>query len=335
MRQITKHRWFFIMAVLIIAAFGGYFFLLAPRLTPKKSFYTVKRENLSETLSFSGSIKAAESANLHFQTSGQLIWVGVKPGDTVKKYQVLASLDQRGVQDDLKKYLNAYMSQRWDFETAKDNYNSQLTSDLKKILDKAQFDLNSTVADVEIKNLAVEYSNLWTPIDGIVVSDPVPTAGTNITSTGTEFDIVNPRTLYFSASADQADVVRLAANQSGEIILDAYPDKTITSGITAISFTPETGETGTVYEVKMTLPVTNSDYSYRLGMTGNADFIVREAQNVIAVPTKYIKSNDDGSKYVWIMANGKRIKQNIETGDTFDTDTEVKSGLTEGIQVTD
>ncbi len=331
---IFRRRWYFFVAVTLLSLGGYYWFVFKPGQNAGKPAYTVRRQNLQETLSVSGQIDSEEKAALKFQTTGYLSWLGVKEGDPVKKYQTIASLDQESVKKNLQKDLNDYLSNRWDFEQGKDNYSGQaVTPAIQRILDKNQFSLNNTVLDVEIQNLAVQYSNLWSPIDGIVTHLDAPNAGVNVTAT-TEFDVVNPRKIYFSASVDQDDVVKLTASQSGEIILDAYPDKTIPSDITAISFTPKAGETGTVYEVKMSLPVDNSDYSYRLGMTGDANFIIRKAPNVIAVPTKYIQSNDDGSKYVWIIKNGKKTRQNIETGDTFDTDTEIKSGLAVGTQVT-
>lgn len=46
--------------------------------------YKVKRQTLSESLTFSGSVDAQEKATLRFQTSGRLAWVGVTEGDVVK-----------------------------------------------------------------------------------------------------------------------------------------------------------------------------------------------------------------------------------------------------------
>ena len=82
----------------------------------EENTYTVKREDLVETLSLSGEIDAKEKADVKFQTSGLLSWVGVKEGDYVKKYQSLASLDKRELQNSMSQLLNLYMKERWDFE---------------------------------------------------------------------------------------------------------------------------------------------------------------------------------------------------------------------------
>ena len=65
----------------------------------KVDSYKIKREDIREILTLSGEIDAEEKATLKFQTSGRLSWVGVKEGDYVKKYQSLASLDKRELQN--------------------------------------------------------------------------------------------------------------------------------------------------------------------------------------------------------------------------------------------
>ena len=51
-------------------------------------------KDISLNLTLAGSVSASEIASLHFQNPGKLVWVGVKVGDRVKKYQAIASLDK-------------------------------------------------------------------------------------------------------------------------------------------------------------------------------------------------------------------------------------------------
>ncbi|MBI3887530.1 HlyD family efflux transporter periplasmic adaptor subunit, partial [Candidatus Microgenomates bacterium] len=287
--QHKKAIIFVAVAVLVI------FLIYKNNFTKNKNLETstkVSRKTLTEILSFSGKIDAQENVNLRFQTSGYLNWVGVKKGDHVNKFQVIASLDQRGVQKNLQKDLNDYMTNRWSFDQQKDNYKNQIISPaIQRLIDESQFSLNNVVLDVELQNLAKEYSNLWTPIEGIVVDIDSPNAGVNITPTQATFNVVNPDSIYFSATADQSDVIRLQTKMPGKVSLDSFPDQKIDSEIKDISFVPKTGETGTVYEVKMALPVDNSSYKYRIGMTGDASFVVNEVKNALSLPTKYVKTS--------------------------------------------
>ncbi len=326
MRKLLKKRWYILVALLIL---GGLIFYQTTKAQTNDAVnkpYTVKKEVLKDTLSLSGKIEAEEKATLRFQTSGYLAWIGVKEGDEVKKYQTLASLDQREVKKQLEKELDDYQKTRWTFDQTKDDNNSIVTTAIKRILDKSQFDLNNAVRDVEIQNLALEFSNLWTPIDGIVTKINTPYAGVNITPSQAEFEVVNPQTVFFSALADQTDVVKLITGQSGIITLDSFPDKTIAGKITSISFTPKTGETGTVYEIKITI---NPGNQYRLGMTGDVEFTLSKKENVITIPLTYLKT-EKTKKYV-LKKNGKETtKTFLKLGEETDDLVEVKEGLSAG-----
>lgn len=316
-------------AVLVIGGFFVSKVLSANKIDPaKEKPYTVSRQDLKETLSLSGKVDAEEKATLRFQTSGRLTWIGVREGDLVKKYQTVATLDQREIKSKLDKYLNTYMKTRWDFEQTKDDYkDSIISTEIKRILDKSQFDLNNSVIDVEIQNLSIELANLWSPIEGIVTRVEAPFSGVNITPTQAEIDIVNPGTIYFSALADQNDVAVIKENTSGSIVFDSFPDTDVSGKIKSIAFTPKSGETGTVYEVKVIL--NRISLPLRMGMTGDVEFVTKVKRKALAIPGSYIKS-ENGKKYVLKLQNNSKIKTYITVGDEWDESTEVKKGLKEG-----
>lgn len=296
----------------------------------------VRQGVLEEKLTISGTIDAEKKVTLRFQTSGRLSWVGVKEGDFVKKYQGIAALDQREVRKELEQELIDYSKTRNDFEEARrDTYKDKvLTDTIKRVLEKNQFDLNRAVLDVEIQNLSVEYANLWTPIEGIVTKVAAPYAGVNITAATSEFEVVNPNTVYFSANADQTEVTKLSEGELGELTLDAYPDATLSGSIKSISFIPKSGETGTVYAVKFIFNDDNSSYKYRIGMAGDLSFVTKRKENVLYVSSKFIKSQN-GKKYVTVKRNGKEEKVEVKTGMETDTDTEVTSGVAAGEVISD
>ncbi len=329
MLTFLKKRWYVFVIIIFVIFFS--YQKIAPSKTNKVKSYTIKKQTLKETLSLSGKVDADEKVTLRFQTSGRLIWVGVKEGDYVKKYQSIASLDKREVRKKLEKALRDYSKERNDFEEDKQvTYkNGALTDTIKRVLEKNQFDLDKAVLDVEIQDLANEYSNLFTPIEGLVTKVGSPYGGVNIIPTQAEFEIVNPKTVYFSGLADQTDVVKLRPDEKGEITLDAFPDKTIEGQIKSTAFTPKEGETGTVYEIKLYFNKSNDDFLFRLGMTGDVAFTIREKPEAIAIPAEFIKS-DNRKKYVMKKNRGSNVRQDIKVGDSFDNVIEITSGLQEG-----
>lgn len=308
----------------------------------REELYQVTYKPARQTLLLSGKIQADEKATLRFQAAGRLSWIGVKVGDRVEKFQSLASLDTRDVKKTLQKKLNLYMSERWDFEQSQDDYDINgaqlsrvtLTDEEKRVLEKAQFGLDNTVLDVELADLAREYSLLFTPIAGLVTRVDAPYAGMNITPATAEIEIINPQSIYFSVTADQSEVVNLKISQPADMILDSFPDTTISGTIKDIGFTPISGETGTVYEVKVSLPQDATMQLYRMDMTGDAQFVIKENPSVLLVPLSVINSQD-GEKFVYINSENKKVKKIIRTGIEYDDMVEVTAGLVDGDLVYD
>src|SRR3989344_7100970 len=133
MIKFIKKRWYVIVGMVIVIGFIFYqrqTTLL--RAKKEKSRFTVKKQTIKDELSLSGEIAADEHVILRFQSSGRLAWVGVKEGDYVKKYQGVASLDQREVQQNLKKYLNTYVNERWDLDQEKQDTQIKYTGGLSE-----------------------------------------------------------------------------------------------------------------------------------------------------------------------------------------------------------
>ena len=344
--QVPKiFRHYKVIGIIVVILVLGFVFRnpIKSKISPETSFKTtkVKKTGLNQTISASGKIATDEEVTLKFQTSGYLSWVGVKKGDKVKKWQSIASLDKEELQKNLKKELIDYMNERWDFEQDQDDYHTggqppekvALNDEIKRILQKVQFDLDHSILDVEIKNLALKYANLWTPIDGIVTEVDTPNAGVNVTPATAEFVISNPDKMVFSAKVDEADVGQISLGMKAKILLDAYPDETFESTVSQIDFTSTTTSSGgTAYEIKFLLPE-NLNQRFRIGMNGDADIIISEKQEVLAVPFEAIQDSD-GKQYVWILPeNNIPLKKEVKTGLGNDYDTEILQGINEGDKV--
>ena len=324
------------MILILLLVGGGWFYRskTTKEKELKKNTYTVIKQDLVDSLEISGSIDAREKVTLKFQTSGLLTWVGVKEGDVVKKFQILASLDKRELQNSMNQLLNTYSKTRVDFDqTQVDNQNwmsnSREAQDaVKRVLQKEQADLNNAVLSVEAKNLALKFANLYTPIAGIVTKIDAPLAGQNITPTTATFEVINPNSLFFSATADQTEVIKFAVGQKGVISLDAYPNQEIETVVESVAFTPKTGSGGTVYEIKFSLDASSSAMVHKLGMTGDVSMTFGERKQTLAIPDKYIKEKI-GKKFVTIMENGKKRDIQVETGYEADNMVEIVSGVKE------
>lgn len=332
---MSRKRKYIVTAILIVIALlfiRSVFFRKNTALKIESA--KVQRGELKQMLTISGQIQADERVILHFQTSGKLAWVGVKEGDYVKKYQTIASLDRREIKKKLDKILKDYRKTRLDFDQTKDDNPTIINDKIKRIVEDSQLDLDKSVIDVEIQNLALELSTITTPIEGLVVRVSTPLPGVNVTTSQAEFEIINPKTIYFEATADQTEVPKLNSGINGELVLDAYEDDKLTGLIKNISFIPESDETSTSYKVKFLINRANVDRQYRIGMTGDLNFILNEKKNTLYLPLKFVKS-ENNRNYVYQMDKDKKIKIYVKTGLETDDNIEIISNLHEADVVYD
>jgi multidrug efflux pump subunit AcrA (membrane-fusion protein) len=255
----------------------------------------------------------------------------------VKKYQTIASLDQNQLQKTIQKDLNTYVQERNTFDQNVDSNGDGSTGFTQAIRDAAkrnyqndQMDLNNAVLNVEIQTIAKQYANLYSPIAGVVTRVDAPNAGVNVSITDT-YEIIDPSSIYFSVSADQTEVIKLTQGKKGTITMDSFPDDQTEGAITDLSFTPKQNETGTVYEAKMSIDPNKHTSLYRLGMTGDVDFIIQQFPNEISVPFEYIiQEANDSKSYVYKEINGKPVKTEVTVGDEYDNMVIIKKGVQPG-----
>jgi len=284
-------------------------------------------QNIKSDLTLAGSINASEIASLRFQNSGKLVWVGVKIGDRVKKWQSIASLDREQLRKSLQTQFNNYrtnLSQFWDTQ---DKYKDTVISDtVRRILDRTQYSLDNSVITYEIADMAIKESTLVSPIAGVVTDIEQPLTGTNITPATATFTIVNPESVYFKSEIDQEEVTKIKVGQLATIKIDAFPETNFDSEITYISFIPVEGQTSTVYEIRFKLPVDNKNLNYRLGMDGDALITLASQDNALTIPLETL-NDDNGKSFVWVKDNDKLVKKYVTTGIENDTDIQILEGL--------
>jgi len=323
-----KKRRLIIIGIILLITIGFSFFFQQKQSKKEKIKTTiVKQENLVQSVSASGKIKSEKEVTLKFQTSGQLAWVGVKKGDWVEKWQAIASLDKRKLQQSLEKELIDYMNQRWDFEQQHDDYqNDVITDSMKRILEKSQFDLNRDVLDVEVADLAIKLATIITPIEGIVIKVEMPVSGVNITPATAEFIVADPNEVYFEVNIDEVDIAGINVGQKALLALDTYPEEEIKAEVKQISFQSKTSSGGgTVFPVKISLP-NNENLRFRLGMNGDAEVILEEKEAVLVIPTSALFIKKD-KRYVFVVNNNILQQKEVQAGLETDTEIEIIQGL--------
>lgn len=322
-----KRRWKLIAILILIIGGGGFFWYRRSQAAqPTLTFTQPTYRDLTKTLEVSGLLDAQEKATLRFALGGKLVYLGVKEGDTIKKNQVIAGIDQQELKKRLSQDLNSYTQERLTWEQTLDDLEDQApTTANGRDKQIAQLQLDNTVASVEVRDIAIKETRLISPIKGILVTAPATTTGINLLATDV-FEVINPETLVFKAAVDESEIAQVAIGQTAEITLDAYPDDPFTTQISYISPKSQSTATSTVFLIR--LPVAGDPLltRYRLGMNGDVVITLETKKNVLSIPLDATKQRD-GKTFVDVKTADATAEREITVGLETDEFIEVLSGL--------
>lgn len=302
-KKIWRRVWFWVGLGLIL---GG---IILSRVLAKKPVLDeskIGRGTVTEELVLSGSVTASEYANLSFQSSGELVWMGVKEGDWVKKGQYLARLDtvslNAAYQQALANLRSAEATLDRVYDDVKDHDNDESFTQ-KETRVTAEVAKDKAWDAVVAAKKSLDNANLKAPFDGLITKITNPFSGINTTYAESQIEILNPDTLYFQVTADQTELVDIKEGERVIIVLDTYADEEITGVVDSIGYTPKTGETSIVYEVKIKFENLDND-KYRVGMTGDVKFPLNQKDDVLYVDSDFIKTDKKG-RYLLMDKNKK------------------------------
>lgn len=342
---IKTHKLQAVILLVVLGGLGMFVNSKRPKL-PEYNSTKPERRNLVKTLDVSGVVDAKEKARMRFIAGGKVTFVGAQEGDAVKKWQTIATIDQASLQKGLEKTLNLYSKERLDWEDTRDDIKDDTlnTTQLRNV-DRNQIDLNNTVLDVEIQNIAIQNTRLTAPFAGILTHSPITTSGIQLLSTD-YFEVVNPSTMLFRAEVDEADVALVNINQSAKITLDSYPDEAFDSQVNFIGYSSEQTTSGTVFMIE--LPLANvllgdsgmqsasssaNATRIRLGMNGEATLTLATKDDVLSIPVDTTRERD-GKYFVDVKTGEHTIaEREVTLGMQTDEYAEVLSGLTESDEV--
>lgn len=323
------------ISILIILLLGWRF--IATRPTEWKLETTeVVRGELVESISASGEVKADKTASLTFQTSGKLVWVGVKEGDRVVAGQGIAKLDTLALSVAYQQALNNYRDKQALAQKAEDEVKDHAGDETfaqKATRTTAQVARDNAYDSVRAAEQALKLAIIISPFGGIVTQANPIVAGINVTPATATYVVVNPESLYFETEVNEVDISKVHPGQKVLVYLDAYPDVVFEGVAEKIGFQSATTSTGaTAYKVSVSLPK-NTSLRFKVGMNGDAEFTLETKEDVLLVPaTAIVEEKTQG--HIWVVgANSRAEKVEVKTGSSSVDEVEVVSGLSAGVNV--
>lgn len=330
MKNLLKKRWFRVIAVIFVLVVTAILIFSGKNKKQIEKAVVVKGP-IREELVLTGSISADKHVTLYFPTSGKISWVGVKEGQKVKRGQALTSLDKTVLNAAYMQALNTYKNYQASAENTLDsvkNHSSDETFAQKATRTAAETARDSAYDGLKAAEYNLNNSTLYAPFEGIITALPFSNPGVNVNFTDPQVEILDPESIYFEVEADQNEVTILGEKMPVTIILDSFRDKTILGTVSFVSLSPKMGETSTIYKVKIDLNKNSlGDLKPRIGMSGDARFMISEKKETLYAPLIFVNSDKDG-KYVNLGKMGNKVR--VKTGIENEENIEIIEGVKEG-----
>jgi HlyD family secretion protein len=307
----------------------------------------IKRGNMENTVSCTGTLAAVGTVEVGTQVSGTIKRVLVDYNDRVEKGQILAELEldlfkaavdtaRAAVISAEALYKQAAAEHKRNTPLYKQGHlSSQEILAYETTKETARAQLLSAKASVVSAETNLRNAQIKSPINGVILERNIE-AGQTVAaslSTPTLFIIAEDlSSMEIEASVDESDIGMVAKGQQVSFTVQSYPDGIFYGTVSQIQMDPTEISNVVTYTVIVDAP--NKDGKLMPGMTATADFVVETAKNELMVSNAalnfrlddlnktYQDKTDGPGIYILDGRSPKRIS--VNTGMTTSTATVIK-----------
>lgn len=284
---------------------------------------SVKKQDLEVTILADGKLEASQQVEVGAQVSGQIRKLHVNLGDTVKKGQLIAEIDdlpqQNAVKDSAARLKNVEASKvakKAQIVNARITLQRQQNLIRQKATTQSEVDIaeaNLLVLEAELEALDAQiaqakialdtaqldltYTKIIAPIDGVVVATVVK-EGQTVNSAQTAPTIVKIAdldTMNIKAQISEADITKISPGMEAYFTILGEPKKRYPAQLESTEPAPEkfqnsTGNTATTASTEAIyyngiLKVDNQEHLFRIDMTTQVYIVVDSVKDQWVIPT--------------------------------------------------
>ena len=356
----------------ILKAIGLMALLAATAACSKKSAVQLEttrleRGDLTETVTATGTLESATQVDVGTQVTGIIDKLYADYNTIVKKGELIAEIEKTLLDSDLRSAEANVESARLTYEYNLTNYNRDKVLHDKELI--SDYEFQTSKKDLEVSKAAYDkakadrvraaknlnYAEIYSPIDGIVISREVEVGQTvvssmNVANLSVIADLDN---LQVVGDVDEADIGQVKVGQRVTFSVDAYPQDLFEGTVTQVRLNPTTESNVVTYEV--VVATANPDHKLIPGLTANLTIYVMSEDNILLLPAAAFNFQPqefadapqlpqagqplDRSAFgpdqrsVWVVEGDKLVNRAVSVGLSNGVRTQVTSGLDEGAVV--
>ena len=314
----------------------------------------VERGELTETVTATGTVESVTQVDVGTQVTGIID----------KLYADYNSIGKTLLESDLRSAEANVESARLTYEYNLTNYNRDKALHDKQLI--SDYEFQTTRKDYEVSKASYDkakadkvraaknlnYAEIYSPIDGIVISREVEVGQTVVSSMNVAnlYTIADLDNMQVIGNVDEADIGQVKMGQRVTFSVDAYPDDLFEGLVTQVRLNPTTESNVVTYEVVVNAP--NPEHKLIPGLTANLTIYVMSENNVLLLPAKAFaftpedhpdaenlpqpgeplpaSALDGGKRAVWVVEGNRLVQKAVATGASNGLQTVITGGLSEG-----
>ena len=361
-----KKAYYYWAIALVVFLGGGYYWYSQSNSNETQTEYVtekITKGTLTTSVSASGNVVVDQLATVDPTISGTVTNLSVKVGDSVEEGQLLfeivnddLEITVKKAEDSLKQAENNVETKEVAEDQAEADYEAAVKKDKKdpttytkeqlevledkidlaeNAVDEAKKSLETTRSEYQNQKNEADKRRVTSPIKGTVNEINIKNGddlGKNSTSNSASTPIIigDLKTLKVEVAVNEVDIPKVSIGQKAVLKLNSLDDLSVSGKVEKIDALGTASQGVVTY--KVTIGFDTLDERIKPEMSVTASIITEVKQNVLIAPNGAIKQSGD-FKYVEVLENEKPNQAEVQTGITNDTETEIKSGISEGQEV--
>jgi HlyD family secretion protein len=351
---MTRRRWLIAGALLAVAlSAAGYAYWANGQKTPVKyKTARVERGTVVQAITATGTINPVITVQVGSQVSGIIKTLYADFNSVVKAGQVVAQIDpapfqsavtqmEANLQNALGNLARARADltlQKLNFDRAEALFEQQMNArqdvdNARAALETSQANIQTAEAQVkqakamlETAKLNLNYTTIYSPVNGIVISRNVDVGQTVAASFQAPvlFLVAKDLTkMEVDTNVSESDIGGITEGKEAISVVDAYPKQPFSGKVIQVRNAPITVQNVVTYNV--VIGVENTDLRLRPGMTANVSIVIARHENVLRIPSQALRF-----KPSLVRGTAKAGTQPVSASGKSERGTQDKSGESGG-----
>lgn len=306
----------------------------------------VTPQELRQTLTFSGALRALNQAAVKAKVAGEVREVLVREGEAVTAGQLLARIDDSDFQARVVQARGALLAAQGQLDIAtktRDNNQALLAKGFisKNAFDNAasqyviaQANLTSARGALDVAQKALADTVIRAPITGLISSRSVQ-PGEKVSADNPLLNIVDLRQIEMEAAVPVSDIAQVRLGQEACIRLDGVPDA-VSGKVSRINPSTQAGSRSVMAYIQ----IDNPQGVLRMGMFGEAQLTLAQKSGVLSVPQSAIRlAAGSPTPTVYAIENGILLQKPVvlgirgQAGAGREEAVEIVRGLADGARI--